>query len=342
MLRTEHGGNPLNIKNVLDFSANINFLGVPGKVREALILSADDIDKYPDPYCIELRKKIAEKTMTGTEKLVCGNGADDLIYRLVSAFRPKRALVCSPSFSEYSKALNESGCEVHEFFLVEENGFEVTADVLLQLTEDTDMFFLCSPNNPTGRSVCSDVLAAAAEVCGNKDIILVCDESFADFTDSNGIMPYMNENVVILRSMTKSYAIPGARLGYAVFGSAEKAERVARTGQFWSVSLPAQRAGEAALDEEEYLRKTLQCVVEERKFLYGGLVKYVEKVYPSDANFILFKAENDLDEKFLREGILIRSCANYSGLSEGFFRIAVRSRKENTILINALRRLRNG
>lgn len=341
MFITEHGGNPLALTGVTDFSANINPMGMPDSVRKAFIKSADELEKYPDPYCIKLRQKIAERLNISEKNIVCGNGADDIIYRIVHSFRPRRALLCAPTFSEYSKALSECGCEITEHFLSWENDFEADGSIFGKL-HDVDMFFICSPNNPTGRTVPDDILAEIAEICLKRDILLVCDESFLDFTDSKGMMPYMNGNAVILRSMTKTFAIPGVRLGYAVFGDPCKAAKTASTGQFWSVSSPAQACGIAALDESAFIRDTSNYIKKEREFLMSELIKYVENVYTSDANFILFKAEDDLDDKLFSQGILIRNCSNYSGLSSGFFRVAVRSHKENELLINAFRRLRDG
>ena len=341
MFITEHGGNPLALTGVTDFSANINPMGMPDSVRKAFIQSADELEKYPDPYCIKLRQKIAERLNISEKNIVCGNGADDIIYRIVHAFRPRRALLCAPTFSEYSKALSECGCEITEHFLSSENDFEADGSIFGKL-HDVDMFFICSPNNPTGRTVPADILAEIAEICLKRDILLVCDESFLDFTESKGMMPYMNRNAVILRSMTKTFAIPGVRLGYAVFGDPCKAAKTASTGQFWSVSSPAQACGIASLDESAFIRDTSNYIKKEREFLMSELIQYVENVYTSDANFILFKAEDDLDDKLFSQGILIRNCSNYIGLSSGFFRVAVRSHKENELLINAFRRLRNG
>lgn len=341
MFITEHGGNPLALTGVTDFSANINPMGMPDSVRKAFIQSADELEKYPDPYCIKLRQKIAERLNISEKNIVCGNGADDIIYRIVHSFRPRRALLCAPTFSEYSKALSECGCKITEHFLSWENDFEADESIFGKL-HDVDMFFICSPNNPTGRTVPADILAEIAEICLKRDILLVCDESFLDFTDSKGMMPYMNGNAVILRSMTKTFAIPGVRLGYAVFGDSCKAAKTASTGQFWSVSSPAQACGIAALDESAFIRDTSNYIKKEREFLMSELIQYVENVYTSDANFILFKAEDDLDDKLFSQGILIRNCSNYSGLSSGFFRVAVRSHTENILLINAFRRLRNG
>lgn len=152
----------------------------------------------------------------------------------------------------------------------------------------------------------------------------------------------MNKNTIILKAFTKIYAIAGLRLGYAVFGCGELAGKVRETGQYWSVSAPAQTAGTAALSERSYIDKTRLLIDKERGFLSAALTRYGFKVFPSDANFILFRCKYPLDKLLLREKILIRNCADYDGLSEGFFRIAVRGREENSILINAVGRVIDG
>lgn len=339
---TEHGGNPLNIVGVTDFSANINPLGITEEIRRAFILSADELEKYPDPFCVRLRKKLSERTGASMENIVCGNGADDLIYRIVHAMRPRKALIAAPTFSEYKKALTECDCAVDEYMLREENGFKVTEELLDNIRQEHDMLFLCTPNNPTGRTVSEEILSETAKLCRERGIVLVCDESFQPFTESRGIMPFMNEKVIALRSMTKTYAVPGVRLGYAVFGDKAQAETTARTGQYWSVSAPAQRVGEAALEDTGYLLRSAEYVRREREYLCSVLEGRTEKVYHSEANFILFRAEADFGEKMFEQGILIRDCSNYSGLGEGYFRTAVRTHKENELFADALRRLRNG
>lgn len=340
---TEHGGDVFEREIMYDFSANLNPLGMPESVKNALQKSISEWEKYPDPLCRNLVNKLSEHENFAPENIVCGNGAADLIFRIVQAVKPKKAVVCAPSFSEYSKALVQNGSEILTYFLSEQNDFVLDEKILEMLDESVQMLILCTPNNPTGQTIDSELLRRICEKCKANDIVFLCDECFIDFTENAArAEQFLNADVVILKAFTKIYAMAGLRLGYALFGDAELAESVRKKGQFWSVSAPAQTAGEAALDEKFYLEKTIELVKTERGSLTEKLRDFGFKVYPSKANFILFKSELPLDEMLLQEKILIRSCTNFDGLEQGFFRIAVRSHEENSALVSAIERCLNG
>ncbi len=345
MLKPEHGGYVYDSKIEYDFSANLNLLGMPESVKNVLISSVDEWVKYPDPFCRSLTEKIALKEKTYSESIVCGNGAADLIYRIVYAVKPKNAVICTPTFSEYEKALNECGCMVKKHYLIPENNFGLDFQILDKLDDSIDIIFLCSPNNPTGVIIESSVLKMISEKCLEKNIILVCDECFLDLTEnaeSHSIKRFLNSNIIILKAFTKTYAMAGLRLGYAVFGDVEMAEKVRKIGQYWSVSAPAQIAGITALSEIDYIKKSVKEISKEREFLISELLKLGFTVYPSSTNFILFHCNVRLDDILKNEKILIRNCENYDGLEYGYFRIAVRTRTENEKLISAIRRNING
>ena len=343
MMKNEHGGDIFEREILYDFSANLNPLGMPESVKNALQKSISEWEKYPDPFCRSLVKKLSERENFPPENIVCGNGAADVIFRIVQTVKPKIAVVCAPSFSEYSKALIQNECEILHYFLSEKSGFALDEKILEMLDESVQMLILCTPNNPTGRTVDGELLRRICEKCEANDIVFLCDECFIDFTKNAAhAEQFMNPNVVVLKAFTKIYAMAGLRLGYALFGDAELAEKVRRNGQFWSVSAPAQTAGEAALDEKNYLEKTLELEKAEREFLTENLRNFGFKVYPSEANFILFYTKLPLDEMLLSEKILIRNCANFDGLEQGYFRIAVRSHEENFALVSAIERCLNG
>lgn len=341
----EHGGNIYNYNHILDFSANINPLGMPQNVKNAVIKSAYLWERYPDPECRVLRKILSESENIPFANIVVGNGADDLIYRIVHSFKPKKAVICAPTFSEYEKALQEMECTVDKYFLKEETDFCVTADFLEILTPDTDILFLCSPNNPTGQLVPPELLKKISLKCTENDILFICDECFMGFAENaemHSLKRCINKNAMILKAFTKIYAMAGLRLGYALCGSDDVARKLQYSGQFWSVSVPAMAAGIAALKEKEYVFQTIGYVRKERDFLGCELQKYGIKVFPSDVNYLLFKTEKGLDDKLIDNGILIRNCANYQGLCEEFYRIAVRTHEENKMLISAVGRCING
>lgn len=343
MIKNEHGGDVFEREIVYDFSANLNPLGMPESVKNALQKSISEWEKYPDPFCRSLVKKLSERENFPPENIVCGNGAADLIFRIVQVVKPKKAVVCAPSFSEYSKALTQNGCEISAYFLSEKSGFALDENILEMLDESVRMLILSTPNNPTGRTIDSEILRRICEKCEANDIVFLCDECFIDFTENAAhAEQFINPNVVVLKAFTKIYAMAGLRLGYALFGDDVLAEKVRKNGQFWSVSAPAQTAGEAALDEKNHLEKTLELVKKEREFLTENLRNFGFKVYPSEANFILFYTKLPLDEMLLSEKILIRNCANFDGLEQGYFRIAVRSHEENSALVSAIERCLNG
>lgn len=343
MMKSEHGGDIFEREIVYDFSANLNPLGMPERVKNALQKSISEWEKYPDPFCRSLVKKLSECENFPPENIVCGNGAADLIFRIVQTAKPQKAVVCAPSFSEYSKALTQNGSEISAYFLSEKNGFALDENILEMLDESVQMLILCTPNNPTGRTIDGELLRRICEKCEANDIVFLCDECFTDFTENAAhAEQFLNPNVVVLKAFTKIYAMAGLRLGYALFGDEKLAESVRRNGQFWSVSAPAQTAGAAALDEKFYLEKTLELIKNERDFLTEKLRNFGFKVYPSEANFILFYTELPLDEMLLKKKILIRNCANFDGLEQGYFRTAVRTHEENSALVSAIERCLNG
>ncbi len=338
-----HGGDFFRYGEVIDFSANLNPLGMPDSVKKAVINSVGLWEKYPDPFCTELVGKISEREKINPENIVCGNGADDLIFRIVHALRPKKALIAVPCFSEYEKALSESRGTVTEYFLSEENNFDYSHD-FADMAGGHDMVFICNPNNPTGRVINPEISGYIAEKCENKKTILVCDESFIDFVEGAekfSVKNFFGKSVIIIKSFTKIFAMAGLRLGYAIFGDSEIAEKVRNTGQYWSVSTPAQIAGLTALNEEKYISETVEYVSRERDFLESELdilgVDYIK----SHANFILFRSFPNLQKKMLGKNILIRDCGDYHGLGENFYRTAVRTHDENKILTKALREIYN-
>lgn len=338
MMNFFHGGDVYSHKINYDFSANINPLGMPENVRKTICEHILEYERYPDFNCTELALKIAEKEKICAEKIVCGNGAADLIYRIVYALKPKKALIAAPTFSEYEKALLSVDCDVNYHVLSEKNEFEIQEDFIKKIGGN-DIIFLCNPNNPTGKIIPPELMKKIIEKCVENKCILVIDECFIDFVHEKSkysVGDFLS-NIIVLKAFTKIYAMAGLRLGYAICGSTENADKIRLCGQCWSVSAPAQTAGIAALNEKKYVKKTVKIISEERKFLSNSLEEIGFKVYSSEANFILFKCDFPLDKLLLEKKILIRSCENFYGLERGFFRIAVRTHNENSVLINAIK-----
>lgn len=330
---------------VLDFSVNINPLGMPAEVEKAIAWSAKDCICYPDPFCRELRQKLAERHSVGPENVLCGNGAADLIFQLVFALKPRRALLLAPTFREYEQALQGVGCHIEHFMLKQQNQFALCPDDLRQHLSGQDIFFLCNPNNPTGQAVSAQAVKGLAEFTHQHGITLVVDECFQDFLEADcSLLPWLfcYPNVIILRAFTKSYGIPGVRFGYCLTANTAVLEKMMGLRQPWSVSLPAQRAALAVTTVSGYREKTVPVVAAGRRQLSRGLAGLGFYVYPSQANYLLFQQPAtpgsglSLAEQCRRQGILIRSCQNYRGLDEHFYRVCVKLPAENEQLLKLL------
>lgn len=340
----EHGGDIYSHEGMLDFSANINPLGPGEKVTEALEKSLGQVTAYPDPKCRALREAAARRESADPGQIICGNGAADLIYTLVLAKKPKQALLCTPAFSEYEKALRTVGCRIRFHERKEEEGFALTGRYLEELTDDLDIVFLCSPDNPTGRCIEEPLLVDIARKCREKGIRLVLDECFLDFTEDAPWIHHElwirdNRMLFLLRAFTKMFSIPGIRSGYGVCSDAGLLERMQEARQPWPVSVPAQAAGIAALGDTLLPAVTRQLISEERRHIMEELDRMGIRYYPASANYILFYSHIDFYEEMKKEGILIRDCRNYRGLGKGYYRIAVKGQEDNEQLLDAMRRI---
>lgn len=340
----KHGGDIYTNQNVLDFSANINMLGTPEAVIAAATEALIHSDRYPDPQCGRLRTEISLKEGIHKDCIICGNGAADLIFALVLALRPQKALLPVPSFYEYQQALEIfEECQIDFDYLREENDFELTDEFTERITEEYDILFLCNPNNPTGKMIPPELLVRIMKKCEEEKVLLVLDECFLDMTDDpeeNSLKNYIGENpfLFILKAFTKMYAMPGLRLGYGLCSNEKLLARMKEVTQPWSVSVVAQQAGIAALHEKESIRAFSETLEEERKFLLKSLDEIGIRYYGHAANYIFFKAHENLYEECLSEGIMIRDCSNYEGLKKGYYRIAIRTRPENERLLKALKK----
>lgn len=340
MSRFEHGGNVYAHPGALDFSANLNPLGMPHHVRQALIDAVDSFECYPDPSCSGLVERLSSYHGIPQEHIVCTAGASDLFQRICLALRPKRVLVTAPCFSGYEQVAEQCGAMLIRHQLREEDCFDVTMDFVDALSPDIDAVFVCSPNNPTGRLVSHEVLTALCQRAQEVGAWVVLDECFIELSDGESFAKKaaMYSNVVVARAFTKTFCLAGLRLGYGLFSSADAAQMVRSAGVEWAVSTPAQIAGAACLDEAaSFVPRSAVYVRRQRETLQGGLTELGLHVVPGRANYVLFKSPIELFEPLLERGILIRRCQNYQGLGEGWYRVAVRTEEENQQLLAACR-----
>ena len=344
----QHGGDIYRNEIIYDFSININPLGMPEAVRHALREGMDAWERYPDPECRKLTKKLADYYGLPASWVICGSGAADLIYQLALFCKPKQALVTAPAFSEYEGALRAAGCRILYEELKKEEDFRVNFGRMAERIDgDTELVFACNPNNPTGMMADGKELLVLAEACRKHHAVLVIDECFCELSDrpvTGSFLPFLKQypEVLVLRAFTKTYAMAGLRLGYGICSSRKLLDGIRSVRQPWSVSVPAQQAGEAALGQGEYLEEARALIRRERERLKAGLERLGFAVYPSETNYLLFqdcreKEHGNLWEELCRTKLLIRDCSNYRGLGQGFYRICVKTQEDNELLLEYLK-----
>lgn len=334
----KHGGDIYRNIDVIDYSANINPGGLPDKVIAAAIEGVKLSTHYPDVECQELRAAIAKEEGLNMDYIRCGNGAADVIFSLVLAVKPKKALLIAPSFYEYEQALRAVDCQISYYYLEEENDFVPQDDMLEAINDELDILFVCNPNNPTGVLLDTAFLERILDKCNECNILMVIDECFNDLIDEPDKYTMKarlesNKRLFILKAFTKIYAMPGLRLGYGLSSDNEIINKMILVSQPWSVSIPAQKAGLAALEEKEYVKETMAEIGAEKKILLQGLKELGIKTYGAGANYIFFKASESFDKECLEKKIMIRDCSNYEGLTKGYYRIAVRGHEDNQKLL---------
>ncbi len=331
---------------MLDFSASINPLGPPPSARKAFVKSYCEISRYPDPYGDKLKKALAERHGMSVTEVLVGNGSTQLIYLLCAALRPRTALVVGPAFSEYANALVLAGANVRQMSFAGADGFQFSTQRLMAAWDkDCDILFLATPNSVTGQLIPKKEIENIAQIASTRKSIVVVDEAFIDFVEKESVKTLVRQNpyLIVLRSLTKYYALPGLRLGY-LLGEARRVAQLASYQEPWSVNAPALRVALACLKDAGFTMKTERWLEEERRFLSERLTA-IEGLHPfaSRVNFLLVRIDrNGIDalqlRSFLsRKKILIRACDSFAGLGAGYFRVAVKRRKANLRLLAALR-----
>lgn len=329
----------------LDFSVNTNPLGLPQVVREHLNELSDIAGAYPDPDCKVLRSRLAEKYHVSSDCILCGNGADDLFYRLVFAAKPHRALIIAPTFEEYAQALNCTGCKIEYYSLKIENKFLLDEAVLSAIQAEHDIVVLCNPNNPTGQLVPPSLLRRILKKCQEQDSLLVVDECFMEFLPnweeySLKRCASVDSNLLVIDAFTKTYSLAGFRLGFCICANVALLTAMKRQGQMYNVSVPAQFAGLCALEDEHYREETYAIIPKERAWLFVQLERLGVTIFPSHGNFLLFKTEQDVKPLLLEKGIKVRDCSGFYGLDARYCRIAVRTHAENAVFLEKMKQLK--
>ncbi|MCD4669953.1 MAG: threonine-phosphate decarboxylase CobD [Actinomycetia bacterium] len=363
MNKFSHGGNlrdaqdkyGIRRRGIIDFSANINPSGLPPGIKGLIYRSINNIINYPDQDNKLLAGALSDKHRIDTDNIIIGNGSNELIYLLLNSLSPKKVIIPAPSYSEYERAALAAGASC--IFPNILNGGKIDFD-LKDISKDLDgtsgLIFICNPHNPTGKLWSREELEYLINKCRKTSTIILVDEAFTAFIPDEGKYSVVEllrsySNLVVLKSMTKIYAIPGLRLGYLMSNKALISKMRSRQPN-WQVNSLVQDIGPYLLRDNGYLSKSKVLVSRLKDQFYNGLKKFewIDPYYPS-VNFILCRLkEHATDSKRLGEyliknhSILIRDCSNFRGLDTSYIRLAVKSRKENLKLIKCLKEFDRG
>lgn len=347
-----HGGiysvDPSLVK--IDFSSNVNPLGVSKNVLRSIKKDLGSLSSsYPDPECKDLKKSLSDYLNIHRECINVGNGATEIIHNFARMFARKKVIIPSPSFCEYELASRRMSASI---FLVPLQNLNLDADQIIEKAKGSDAIFLCNPNNPTGL-LYRKLLKKIIERIDNSTKILV-DECFIELvneSDRHTMIRNIDEfdNLIILRSLTKSFGLAGLRLGYSVSNS-KLAKQLAAGQISWNVNGIAQRAGSVALMDLEHLTKARAVVKEERDFMYNNVRKKTRCFVPSksDANYFLIRLTDNKysstemrDSLLTQSGVLVRDCSTFSRMGSNYIRVAIKNHGENLMLLNALESIEN-
>ncbi len=338
-----HGGDIYRNKVDMDYSVNLNPLGTPQEIKDALVNSLCRSAEYPDSEQSLVRSIAARAEGLLPENVMAGCGATELLMAAVEWISPQKALLFAPCYTGYERALKSFGTEIVYRYTDRSKCFELSADDLEAIEDDIDVVIICDPVNPTGRNIAPELMEELFERACSNNARVILDESFYHMSEgseagygaagssrtSDLLKRY--DNLFVLRSFTKLFAVPGIRAGILLASTGD----VAGVRSFlpeWNLPVTSEAvvtAGYELMEESDFLERTMEAVRSGRKYLTDSIKSLGLRVYESDTSFILFEGPRDLGTKMLEKGILIRECSDFEGLSEGFYRICTGNEDNN-------------
>lgn len=340
-----HGGlNSIENSDIVDFSSNVTPLGASQAVKTVLKNNLAAISDYPDANSSKLEKSLQKYTTISSSNLVVGNGATELIYNFCNAFLSKKSiLLTAPTFGEYEAAAKLNDCSIKYF-----NTMNLEDDLkqFIKQIPKNGCVFVCNPNNPTGRLTSKKSLKEIIYKCKKNSSFVFVDECFIEMTpDKNEsviLLTKQFDNLFVLRSLTKSFGLAGLRIGYGI-GNKQIVSILKKIKIPWSVNSLAQLAAVTALNHLSHLQKSKVLIKKESKYLKEKISNINGFMcYDTSTNFLLIHTKlnsTKLQNKLLKRNILVRDCKNFHGLNNHYIRIAVKTRKENNLLLRELKKI---
>ena len=337
-------------EEIVSFSANVNPLGLSEHLKSELAKHLDVICSYPDREYTGLRRVIASYCDCAPESVLVGNGSTELITLFIKTVSPAKALIIGPTYSEYERELSLGGGTSLYFPLKEGDGFRLDVDLLTEtLNESIDMLILCNPNNPTSSAVSRSDMRHILDVCKTHDIFVMIDETYIEFAeqyDRINCVPLTASynNLCILRGISKFFAAPGLRLGYAICGDPDLMNDIAAIKDPWTINSLAEVAGQIMFTDTDHINATKELIYSERKRVSAALSDIDGiKVYDPVANFVLCRITKEnvdadiLFDRAIRNNMMIRNCSSFPFLDNSYFRICFMKREDNDRLLSLIR-----
>ncbi|MDD6069301.1 MAG: histidinol-phosphate transaminase [Clostridiales bacterium] len=335
-------------EDIIPFASNVNPLGISPMAKQALIDNIDAIKTYPDRDYVALRTSISKYCNIQPDKIVLGNGTSELISRTLKAIQPANTMIMGPTYSEYERAANAVGSKVTTYMLRNSDDFELDVELFLEnLSSEMDLLIICNPNNPTGKAITKEDMSQIVEKCASLDIIVLVDETYVEFVKDIDAISSVSlvkryNNLIVLRGISKFFASPGLRLGYAITDNAAFLESANNNKIPWNINSLATVAS-VMFEDEHYINLTKSLIQTERNLVYSALAsRKTIKVFKPDANFILIKLlkENQTSEQVfascIQKGFMIRDCSDYEGLGNRYIRFCFMKPEQNDDLVNTL------
>ncbi|MCM1499860.1 MAG: aminotransferase class I/II-fold pyridoxal phosphate-dependent enzyme [Clostridium sp.] len=334
--------------SIVPYASNVNPLGISSLAKEALLKNIDAITSYPDRSYTALCSSIAKYCSAEPWQLVLGNGTSELIRLAIEAIAPKKTMVIEPAYSEYGNAAHLVGSDVEVYMLKNLDDFELDVDMFVKtLNESMDMLVICNPNNPTGKAVTRSQMDTILQYCQQYNICVMVDETYVEFVRDIDLISSVSltkkyDNLIVLRGVSKFFAAPGLRLGYAVSSNRNFLEAAAGSRIPWNINSYASVA-RVMFEDEHYINLTRSLIQTERNLIFSALSsRKTIKVFKPEANFILIKllkeeqTAADVFDYCIKRGFMIRDCTDYNGLGDKYIRFCFLKPEQNDAVVNTI------
>ena len=338
----------IDIDSIIPYASNVNPLGISPMARQALLDNIDAIKAYPDRDYLSLKTSISNYCGTDREHLILGNGTSDLIRLTLEILSPARTMIIGPTYAEYARAAKLVGSTVDTYMLKDSDDFELDTDLLLEaLNESIDLLIICNPNNPTGKAITKEQMNEIAKKCLELNILVMIDETYVEFVQDVNLISSVAltkeyDNLIVLRGVSKFFAAPGIRLGYAITSNADFLEATSNGKIPWNINAYAAIAG-VMFEDEHYINLTKSLIHTERNLIFSALSsRKTIKVFRPTANFILIKllkeglTGEDVFDHCIKKGLMIRDCTDYEGLGDKYIRFCFMKPQQNDMVVNTI------